>query len=352
MTAWAVPAPGPRAFFGLALAGLAASVVLTFALRAGGGSASVGFLIVCTISSVPPPEFPGVLTTFAFEPVPISVLVVIGAGYLAVFRSVRASAQRRLATTRRLVSFLAGLVLVLLTIFGPLAAYSSTFLTAHMIQHFLLITIAPPLLLAGAPLTLLLVAAGRVRRDRWLYPVLHARWFHGFTNPLVGVVLFAVIPVGWYITPAFEQSLTNVWLHYLGYGLFVFAGIHYWWPVIGGNPSRWNLPHPIRVLYLFALVPIHAFLGSLFYEPSQVMFQGLEALPRYWGPDPLLDQQIAGAMMLIVGEMLGLIATLLAAMRWANADDREGRRLDAALDRQREAAASDRDAEGQLEGPR
>lgn len=347
-----LPAFGPRAFAGFVMSGLLVSIALTFAVRAGGGSASVGFLFVCTISSVPPPEFPDVLTTFAFEPVPIFVLVAIGAGYLSVFRSVRTSVQHRLATTRRLVSFVSGMVLVLLTIFGPLAAYSSTFLTAHMIQHFVLITIAPPLLLAGAPLTLLLVAAGRERRDRWLYPVLHARWFHGFTCPLVGVALFAVIPLGWYTTPAFEQSLTNTWLHYLGYGLFLFAGIHYWWPVIGGNPSRWNLAHPVRLFYLFALVPIHAFLGTLFYEPSQVIYEDLQALPRYWGPAPLLDQQIAGAMMFIVGEMLGIIATLLAAMRWASADEREGKRMDAALARQRARVAADRAAEGRPEGPR
>lgn len=346
-----LPVPGTRAFAGLVLAGLLVSVGLTFALRAGGGSASVGFLFVCTVSSVPPPEFPDVLTTFAFEPVPIFVLVAIGAGYALVFRSVRTGVQHRLATTRRLVSFMSGMVLVLLTIFGPLAAYSSTFLTAHMIQHFVLITIAPPLLLAGAPLTLLLVAAGRERRDNWLYPVLHARWFHGFTNPVVGLALFAVIPVGWYTTPAFEQSLTNVWLHYLGYGLFLFAGIHYWWPVVGSNPSRWNLSHPIRLFYLFALVPIHAFLGSLFYEPSQVMFEDLQALPRYWGPGPLLDQQIAGAMMFIVGEMLGLIATLLAAIRWANADEREGKRIDAALARKR-ARLTAGVPERRPEGPR
>ncbi|MBE7520617.1 MAG: cytochrome c oxidase assembly protein [Thermoflexaceae bacterium] len=344
--------PRPRSFAGLALAGFALSVLLTFAMRAGDGGASVGFLFVCTIAAVPPPEFPGVLTTFAFEPIPVYVLVTIGAGYLLVFRAVRSGSQRRLASTRRLISFLSGLLLVLLTVFGPLAAYSSTFLTAHMIQHFVLITIAPPLLLAGAPLTLLLVAAGRARRDRWLYPLLHSRWFIGFTNPLVGLVLFAVIPVGWYISPAFEQSLTNVWLHYLGYGIFLFAGTHYWWPIVGVNPSRWNLSHPIRVAYLFALVPIHAFLGSLFYEPTQVIYEDLQALPRYWGPSPLFDQQIAGAMMFIVGEIIGIIATLVAASRWASADEREGKRIDAALARKRARAAADAGVDSEPEGPR
>ncbi|MGE3075162.1 MAG: cytochrome c oxidase assembly protein [Dehalococcoidia bacterium] len=318
----------PTSFAVLTALGLVGSIALSALLRSGGGAASIGFIFVCTIASVPPPDFPEVLTTVAFEPVPTFVLVAVGAAYLSVFATVRLGAQARLASSGRLTSFLIGLILVLFTVFGPLAAYSSTFLTAHMIQHFVLITIAPPLLLAGAPLTLLLVAAGKPRRDRVLYPVLHARWFHGLTNPIVGVALFALVPLGWYTSGAFEQSLTNIWLHYLGYGIFLFAGIHYWWPIIGGNPSRWQMPHPIRLFYLFALVPIHAFLGSLFYEPSRVMFEDLQALPRYWGPSPLLDQQIAGAMMFIVGEAIGLIATILAAAAWARADERAGRRYD------------------------
>lgn len=334
------PLLGLRAYLLIVTAGLVASIFLTLAMRSGSGTASVGFLLVCTIETVPAPEFPGVLTTIAFEPIPLFLLAAVGVGYLLAFRAVRAGSQARLATPARLASFCMGLVLVILTVFGPLAAYSNTFLTAHMIQHFILITIAPPLLLAGAPLTLLLVASGRGRRDRWLYPILHARWFHAFTNPLLGVVLFAVIPLGWYVTPAFQQSLTNPWLHHLSYALFLFAGIHYWWPVVGGNPSRWTLSHPVRVLYLFALVPIHAFLGSIFYEPSRVMFEELSAVPRTWGPSPLLDQQIAGAMMFIVGEMLGLIALLMASFRWAQADEREARRGDAARARRKAAAVA------------
>ena len=326
---------GLRAFAALTAAGFAVSVIATVLLRANDSGASVGFLFICTINAVPPPDFPGVLTTFAFEPIPTFLILAAAAGYLFLIVNVRRAGHARLASRWRVVSFMAGAALILLTVFGPLAAFSRTFLTAHMVQHFILISIAPPLLLAGAPLTLLLVAAGPRRREHWLYPVLHARWFHAMTNPVVGVALFVIIPIAWYTTPLFRLSLSNDWLHYAGYALFLLAGIHYWWPVVGANPTHWNLPHPIRVLYLFALVPIHAFLGSLFYEPSKVLFDTLQTAPRSWGPSPLLDQQIAGAMMFIVGEMLGLIATLIAAVQWSRADDREGRRYDARRARER-----------------
>lgn len=323
-------------FFVFFLFGLAIAGALTYGIAGSDGSGGIGPLFFCTIQSVPEPEFPRVLFTVAIEPVPTFIVAAIGLGYVLLWRRAREMGRSSVATPFRLWMFAIGIVLVLATLFGPLAAYARTFLTAHMIQHFILITIAPPLLLAGAPLTILLVAAGARRRDRYLYPVLHSRLFHALTHPLIGVALFAVIPVAWYVTPAFELSLTNTWMHFLAYVLFLFAGIHYWWPVIDTNPTRWVMPHPFRMLYLFALVPIHAFLGSLFYEPSWVMFEDLAAVNRAWGPDPLLDQQIAGAFMFIFGEILGLVAVMLAGVAWMKADEREARRYDLRTARRRE----------------
>lgn len=318
----------PRAATGVWLSGLLGATVLTLALRSAPEAASSSFLIVCTIENVPAPRFPDALFTVAVEPIPLYLLVSVVAGYWLLRQRVAKAGRPRLIPLWRAWTFTGGAALIGLAVFGPLAGYSQTFLFVHMMQHFMLVTIAPPLLLLGAPLTLLLVAAGPQTRQRNLYPLLRSRAMHALTNPAIGVFLFVAVPLVWYTTPLFELSLENVWLHYLGFGLFLLAGVHYWWPVAGGNPSSWHLPHPVRIFYLFALVPIHAFLGSLFYEPSRVMFPVLGETPRYWGPSPLLDQQIAGAMMFIVGEMIGLIATLMAAFAWANADDRAARAYD------------------------
>lgn len=330
-----VPAKADRAFILLALGGLAASIAATFALRAGEGGGA-GWIWVCTWAAVPPPEFPQALFTFAVEPVPVFLIALAAAWYLRTRRRARAAHARGLAPNRRAAAFLGGLALVLFTVFGPIAAYDGTFLTLHMVQHFLLITIAPPLILAGAPMTLWLIAAGKKRRRRVIYPVLHARAFRAFTHPLVGVALFAAVPLFWYVTPAFEESLSNAPLHFVGYAIFLFAGLHYWWPVVGGNPTRWNLSYPVRLVYLLALVPIHAMLGLLFHEPDNVIYAQLAAIPRAWGPDALLDQQIAGAIMFIAGEALGLIALLIVAWQWASHEERLGQRLDAAAGESRE----------------
>lgn len=317
------------------IAGLALSILGSVLIRLPSSSASVGFVVLCTIKTVPVPEFPRVLTTFAIEPVAVFLLAAAATYYLILFRRVRQTALRRQFPRWRAVCYLSGIVLVLVTVFGPFAAYDHTFLSVHMLQHFLLITIAPPLLLAGAPLTLVLVSAGRKARGRYFYPVLHSRPFHAFTHPLVGLALFALIPTMWYTTPLFEQALTNEWLHYAGYAIFLFAGLHYWWPLIPANPTRWHMPYPVRLIYLLALVPIHAFLGSMFYQPERVIYPQLSAIPRAWGPAPLLDQQAAGAFMFIAGELIGLIALMIVAAQWATAEERQTLRKEAEARRRR-----------------
>ncbi len=314
------------------LAGLVASVAATYVIRAGDGG-SVVFVFVCSWSTVPPPEFPDVLTTFAIEPIPIYLVIIAAVWYLRVRRRAQAARSRPVVPRWRVASYLGGLGLVLFTVFGPIAAYDGTFLTLHMVQHFILITIAPPLILAGAPMTLWLIASGKGRRRRTIYPVLHSATFRAITHPLVGLALFAAVPTLWYVTPAFEESLGNAPLHFVGYAIFLIAGIHYWWPILGANPTHWNLAYPVRMVYLLALVPIHAFLGLLFHEPDNVIYEQLAEIPRTWGPSALLDQQIAGAFMFIGGEALGLIAMLLVAFQWAKHEERLGRRLDAADDR-------------------
>ena len=318
-----------RTLFLTFLGGLVVSIVGTIALRAGDGGGA-GWIWVCTWAEVPPPEFPQAIFTFAIEPIPIFLIALAAVWYLRTRQRAQASHARQLVSNRRVAAFLGGFALVLFTVFGPIAAYDGTFLTLHMVQHFILITIAPPLILLGAPMTLWLIASGKERRRRVIYPVLHAGAFRAFTHPLVGVFLFAAVPLFWYITPAFEASLENAPLHFIGYAIFLFAGLHYWWPVIGGNPTRWNLSYPVRLVYLLALVPIHALLGLIFHEPDNVIYEQLAAVPRVWGPGPLLDQQIAGAIMFIAGEALGLIALLIVAWQWASHEERVGRRLDAA----------------------
>jgi len=327
---------------------LIVAIVATFLLRIGDGGLPLGAIFICSWSNVPAPEFPDVFLTFAVEPFPIYLIFSGGITYLLLLRQTIPYMAKRKSTQfissagtkvsvlvrkHQVVSFLVGLATILLTVFGPIAAYDSTFLSLHMVQHFVLITIAPPLLLFGAPMTVLMVAMGSSKRRRYILPLLHSSLFRFFTHPLVGIALFIIVPTFWYVTPAFASSLTSVPLHFIGYAVFLFAGIHYWWPIVGNNPTRWTLSYPVRLVYVLALVPIHAFLGLLFHEPDNVIYEQFLFIPRTWGPSPLLDQQIAGAFMFIFGEAVGLIVVMIVAVQWSRYEDRVGKRLNVMLDK-------------------
>ena len=324
------------------------AVGATFLIRIGDGGLPIGMVFICSWSDVPVPEFPEVLLTFAVEPIPIYLIFAGGVAYWLLVRQTIPHMQKRkvnqsanilrnqlavLVTRRQIICFYIGLVTILFTVFGPIAAYDSTFLSLHMVQHFVLITIAPPLLLYGAPMTVLMVALGPLKRQRYILPVLHSPLFRLVTHPLLGIALFIAVPTFWYVTPAFAASLTSAPLHFIGYAIFLFAGVHYWWPIVGNNPTRWTLSYPVRLFYVLALVPIHAFLGLLFHEPDNVIYHQFHFIPRTWGPSPLLDQQIAGAFMFIFGEALGLIVVMLVAFQWGRYEDRIGKRLNMKVDR-------------------
>jgi len=98
------------------------------------------------------------------------------------------------------------------------------------------------------------------------------------------------------------------------------------------------MPHPARIGYLFLGMPQSSFLGLAIYSAPAVLYAHYATLTRTWGPTPLEDQQLAGAIMWVGGDAAFLVGLLLAVWVWLRAEEVEGRRVDARLDREAEAA--------------
>ncbi len=91
-------------------------------------------------------------------------------------------------------------------------------------------------------------------------------------------------------------------------------------------------------------MPQSSFLGLAIFSAPGVLYEHYATLERSWGPSPLADQQMAGGLMWAVGDLFFLIAMILAIWVWMRAEEVEGRRIDAQLDREaaREAARAAR----------
>jgi cytochrome c oxidase assembly factor CtaG len=140
-----------------------------------------------------------------------------------------------------------------------------------------------------------------------------------------------------HFSPLFDAALEDPVVHMLEHGLFLATGMLFWWPVVAADPVPWRMGHAARVGYLLLQMPQNAFLGLAIYSAPVVLYPHYATLERAWGPSPLEDQQIAGAVMWGGGDLLFLVPVLLAVVAWFSAEEARGRAIDARLARERSA---------------
>ena len=307
---------------------------------------------------VPPaPEAGSFLLSWSFDP--LVWLPAIAA--LLLWRHgvgrVRRLHPARPVARRRTVSWTLGVVALLVALDSGIERYDTTLFSVHMVQHLILTLIAPPLLLFAGPMTLLLQASSAGTRKRWILPVLHSRIVRFFAFPVVSWLLFAAVMWASHFSPLFDLALENEWAHRLEHAMFLSAALLFWWPVVGPDPSPWRMTPSVKVLYVGLQMPQNTFLALAIYMSSVPLYAHYVTTIRSWGPTPLADQQLAGGLMWVGGDIAFITAVSLLVLAWMRWEDRrtigEDRRLDAerAAIREREVAlAARRATEAQGEG--
>jgi putative copper resistance protein D len=189
-----------------------------------------------------------------------------------------------------------------------------------------------------------------------ILPILHSRVLRVLSFPLVSWLLFAAVMWGSHFSPLFNAALEDPVVHDLEHALFLGAGLLFWWPAVGLDPSPWRMPHPVRAMYVFLQMPQNTFLAVTILNSTVVLYAHYATTVRTWGPSVLEDQQIAGGVMWLSGDILfltGLAGILAGWMLHEKARevvaDRRGDRELAAI-RVREARLAERLA-SEREGP-
>jgi putative copper resistance protein D len=249
---------------------------------------------------------------------------------------------------RRTVAFLGGLLAVAVALLSGIEAYDTTLFSLHMVQHLLLTLVAAPLLALGAPITTLLRAATPNVRRTIILPILHSRPMRVMSFPVVSWAVFAGVMWGTHFSPLFDASLENSLIHDVEHGLYLGAGLLFWWPAVGLDPSPWRMPHPVRAMYVFLQMPQNTFLAVTILNSGVPLYAHYATLVRTWGPAVLDDQRIAGGVMWLGGDLLFLAAMAGILVGWMAHEQRQtvvaDRRVDAARAaiRVREAALAER----------
>ena len=271
------------------------------------------------------------LTAWQWGPFSICTLVVLVALSVWYLR-----AQWHLATRGRMwpllrtAPFFAGLLAIELAVQSPVATFTGKYFQAHVIQHLLLMVVAPPLLALGAPSTLLLQTGGRTLKRRWL-AVLHSPAFAALSHPVVVWFLYFGGMFTFFLTPLVNTAMHDMALMDCFNLAFLLSGTLYWWPVVGIDPiARWRMGYGARIANLAIGVPFEAFLGIA------IMGQHRPVATMY----TLASTHAGGALLWAATEISTFLGMAPVFLQWLRADERAAARADAAGARAAERAGT------------
>ena len=217
----------------------------------------------------------------------------------------------------QVVSFMAGVLLMLFALAGPLHELSDNYLfSAHMAQHMIMTLVVPPLLLLGTPgwlLRPLVRPAVVVKVGRFL------------TFPLVAFILFNSVFVLWHFPVFYEGALHGHVFHILEHLLFMVTAVIVWWPVLSPLPELPRTSYPAQMLYLIFLSISQTPLFAVITFSNDVIYSFYATAPRLWDISPLADQQLGGIIMKVTWLIVFLPAICIVFLRWFYREEKEGR---------------------------
>lgn len=196
-----------------------------------------------------------------------NALALVADALLVAIASIYLLGVRRLAGKGRrwspwaTAAFGAGLVTVWVAVGSGLASYDDINVVVHVVQHILLMMVAPPLLALGKPITLAVQAARRANQVRVL-KVVHSLPAAVLTFPVLTWFLYYGSMYTYFLDRGvYRYSVDHVLFHDATHFIFLAIGYLFWQPLLGTDPSRWRLSHPTRIAATMLGMPFEAFLG-------------------------------------------------------------------------------------------
>jgi putative membrane protein len=226
------------------------------------------------------------------------------------------------ATRTHTVLFFAGLFTLWIALETPIDSISDHYLdSVHMLQHVLLGFVAPPLMLLGLSRTM----AARLAQIPGVRAV---------TEPIAAQVIAALVMVAWHVPALYDATLYSEGLHVLEHITFIAAGTVLYWPIIDATSAqaRWRMSSGAKLVYmLIATLPQDGVALALMF--SRVPFYEFYThAPRLIeGYTALIDQTIAGAVLMIFGKVTMAVAALAVFFRWFGAEQRADQGIESRL---------------------
>jgi len=286
-------------------------------------------LLIPAHGPLPPELSPEALLYWSWPPVITITVALIGLLWVLAIRKVALEHPGNPYPRRRTFSLVATFAFLLLALQSGIERYDTTLFSMHMVQHLILLFPVPILLLQAGPVTLLL----RIASPRWrarALTVLQSRAVGVISHPLIGWTLLVAVMWGTHLSVMFETALEDEFVHNMEHALYLGTALLFWAPIFSVDPIRHRLRGGSALAYLITQMPQNSFLGVAIMFSSTPLYPHYVTLQRTWGPTPLEDQQLAGALMWLVGDALFLAAIFVVLAALAKSEDRPQSRYDEA----------------------
>jgi cytochrome c oxidase assembly factor CtaG len=275
-------------------------------------------MILLTLMDVDSGSAPvlGDLLRWSLPVVPFVALSLAVAIYLRGWLAARRTRPVELPPWRA-ACFLSGALALWVALASPIDALDDYLLTAHMIQHFILMSVAPPLIVLGGPVVPMLRGMPR-KIIRWLQPLFRAKWIRNalewITHPVFAWLAMNVVYLGWHVPAMFELTFRAEWIHDGEHLSFFGTSLVFWWVVLRPWPGRARWPRWAVVPYLLGADICNTVLSATLAFAGRVLYPSYAEAPRICFLTPLKDQVAAGAEMWVLNSLVMLLPAVVIAM--------------------------------------
>jgi putative membrane protein len=221
--------------------------------------------------------------------------------------------------TWRLVTFNLGIATIWVSIASPMDGFADALLSAHMVEHLLLMSFVPPLLLLGYPQVPLLRGIPHAVTVRVLSPFLRMKWLrtlgHFFTRPIVAWLAMNLTFLAWHIPTAYDFALEHEHWHEFEHICFLTTSILFWWPLIRPWPTTSRYPGWIMLPYLVLADIVNTALSAFLAFCDRPVYTYYLEHPNAFHVDPIADQRTGAVIMWVLGSLIFLVPAVFVTFR-------------------------------------
>jgi cytochrome c oxidase assembly factor CtaG len=276
--------------------------------------------------------------SWTLDPWTLGAVVLLGAGYLAGVRKVRAGGQPWPAA--RVIAFCGlGLGFAVIATMSFVGVYTPVLFYVRSVQTILFLLVVPLFLALGRPLTLLIGSMPRF--GPWLDAAIRSRTAKLLTFPAITTFVLVVTPFLVYFTPWYAAGFTSTAVAELTHLAFLAPGFVFFWTLLRVDPVPKSYPYVVALWITAAEVIGDAVLGlAVIADTSMLAGPYYHALARPWGPTPGTDQVLGGGVLWIFGDIVGLPFLAAQLIQMIREDEHDAEVIDAELDAREAAEAA------------